>query len=110
MSRYVPIQTPGGLVLAEVDDSNTSQGVVLTAKGEVFKDFEGAVNALKRNAAFLLESLEDLAPQEVEVSFGIKAGAEAGIAIFGLAKASGEASYEVKLTWKADEADRKTTK
>jgi hypothetical protein len=44
--------------------------------------------------------LEVVAPDEVEMAFGITVGAEAGTPFFGLAKASSEASYTVKIIWK----------
>lgn len=97
MTRFIPIETPGGTIWAEVED--VTDAVTLTGTTP-FQSFDQAVQAMKQNAVILLTSLENLAPEEVEVSFGIKAGAEAGTPFFGLAKASGEASYSVKLVWK----------
>jgi hypothetical protein len=39
-------------------------------------------------------------PDEVEVTFGLKATGEVGS--FAVAKANAEANYKVKLTWKRD--------
>ena len=104
MTQFIPLETPGGTIWAEVEEIDTDKGLVLTSN-KPFQSFEDAVEALKRNASLILASLTDLGPNQVEVSFGIKAGAEAGTPFFGLAKASGEASYSVKLSWKSGKAE-----
>jgi hypothetical protein len=103
MSRYIPVETPGGTILAEVEDTEDVGGIELVSAKTKFPSFEEAAASLRANARFLLRAMNDLAPDEVEVSCGIKVGAEAGNAFWGLAKASGEASYTVTLTWKAEE-------
>ncbi len=100
MSHYIPVKTPGGVIWAEVEEK--SEGIETVSAKKALASFEETAEALKENAEFLLKTLESLAPQEVEVSFGIKAGAEAGTPFFGLAKASGEASYTVTIKWKSD--------
>ena len=100
MTRFIPIETPGGTIWAEVEEIAGTDSLTLTTN-KAFQSFDQAVQAMRQNAGVLLASLQDLAPEEIEVSFGVKVGAEAGTPFFGLAKASGEASYEVKLTWKS---------
>ena len=100
MTHFIPIETPGGTIWAEVEEIADSDSLTLTSN-KAFQSFNEAVVAMRKNAGVLIASLEDLAPEEIEVSFGVKVGAEAGTPFFGLAKASGEASYEVKLTWKS---------
>lgn len=104
MTRFIPIETPGGTIWAEVEEIANDKSLTLTSN-RAFQSFEDAVKAMKQNASLILASLSELAPGEVEVAFGIKAGAEAGTPFFGLAKASGEASYSVKLTWKGKKPD-----
>lgn len=104
MTHFIPIETPGGKIWAEVEDIDEVDSVELTGNPP-FQSFDQAVQAMKQNAVILLTSLENLGPEEVEVSFGVKAGAEAGTPFFGLAKASGEASYSVKLVWKPKKAN-----
>lgn len=71
---------------------------VLIAKAE--NTFNSAVDGV-RNAAntlvYQLKSLHD-APDEIEVSFGLKAIGELGGSLV-VAKAGLEANYTVKLTW-----------
>lgn len=108
--HYIPVETPGGIIWAEVEEKDNTQGLVLTSiQDQAFKSFKDVATALKHNAQFLLGALKGLGPQEVEMSFGIKVGAEGGVSFFGLAKASGEANYTVTLKWKPDESPQKTS-
>jgi hypothetical protein len=105
MERYIPVETPGGTIWVEVDGDIDPRGLTLTASSDkAFKTFKEAAQALKGNAQFLLDMLEDLSPEEMEIEFGIKVGAEAGTPFFGLAKTSGEANYTITLKWVADES------
>ncbi len=103
---YIPVETPGGVIWAEVEDSDEAQRFTLTATPDksVFRSFEETVEALKKNAQHLMNAIVVLAPDEVEVSFGIKVGVEAGVPLFGLAKATGEGSYTVTIKWKSEES------
>jgi hypothetical protein len=104
VTHFIPIETPGGTIWAEVEEIDDVDSVKLTGNSP-FQSFDAAVEAMKQNAVILLNSLKTLEPEEVEVSFGIKAGAEAGTPFFGLAKASAEASYSVKLVWRPKNAN-----
>ncbi|MCL4265787.1 MAG: hypothetical protein KJ069_21415 [Anaerolineae bacterium] len=100
MSRYIEVETPGGLILAEIDDSEDLSGIELVGIREKLPTFAEACASLKRNADFILNVTGDLAPDEVEISCGIKVGAEGGNVFWGLAKTSGEATYSITLKWK----------
>jgi hypothetical protein len=108
MAPYVFVNTPGGEILAEVDEGTKTERITLAAMPDVAQSFEKAAEAMKANARRLYELLEELSPDEVEISFGIKAGAEGGTPFFGLAKVSGEASYTVTMKWKAGEESSST--
>ncbi len=60
--------------------------------------FDEAIARIKPMANQLVGALKDLAesPKSVEVRFGLKLSAAAGIIV---AKAATEANFEVKLTW-----------
>lgn len=104
MSDFIPVNTPGGMIWAEIEQTKQQAGLELTAakREKVFKNFEETAEALKQNAQYLLNILKELSPEEVQVSCGIKVGAEGGNTFFGLAKASSEASYTVTIKWKAN--------
>lgn len=96
------VETPGGLLLAEIDvlDKN---GIDLVGIRDKFPTFENACLTLRQNAEQLLGIMHQLSPQEVEISFGIKVGVEGGNAFWGLAKASSEANYSIRLKWSEQE-------
>jgi len=102
MTKYITIETPGGLILAEVEDYADTESLNLTASGiSSNKSFEDAVEKLKETSRFVIKTMKDLSPNEVEISFGISVGAEAGIPFFALAKAKGESSITIKVNWKS---------
>lgn len=95
--------TPGGAIAVELDGEKTGLNMV-SRRSDQLPSFEAALEAMKANAEHVLETVRRLQPDEVEICFGLKAGAEAGSTFWGLAKASGEASYTVKLVWKRGDA------
>jgi hypothetical protein len=66
--------------------------------------FEQAAENARKAAVVILEKVRGLhsRPDEVEITFGLKASGELGSLV--VAKAGIEASYSVKLTWKKPEA------
>ncbi|MFI7022268.1 CU044_2847 family protein [Micromonospora sp. NPDC049900] len=70
--------------------------------GRVRESAAPAVAAAKE----LLEQVKSVAPDSVEVRFGIKA---TGTANWVVAKATGEANFEVTLAWHADDAPDRGT-
>ena len=119
MARYIQYQTAdGGTVLVEVkdraDDAIPKGGVTYASRGvgEAVKDaieevetrFEDAMDAVRQNAQTIIDKVRGGLtdpPDEVEVTFGLKAAGEFGN--FAVAKASAEANYTVKMTWKREE-------
>ena len=102
MTKYITIETPGGMILAEVEDSANTENLSLTASGiSAAKSLEDAVEKLKETSKFVIKTMKDLSPNEVEISFGINIGAEAGIPFFALAKAKSESSITIKVNWKS---------
>ena len=62
--------------------------------------FEEALESVKPSILGFVGLIDGLAkkPDNVELSFGLKVAGEVGL--FAVAKASGEANYTLKLTWK----------
>ena len=109
MARYIKYQTDEGVLLVEVEDElGLAKGGRL---GEAVEDtveeiqirFEDAMNAVRQNAQIIIGKVRGLAdpPDELEVTFGLKAAGELGN--FAVAKASAEANYTIKMTWNREE-------
>jgi hypothetical protein len=101
MSQRVnfPLLSGGGIVV-EVDEHD--QGPRLAAKPGEFAaqsalSFEQAVSRIGPVAQAVLEQVVSLSPQEVEVEFGIKFSAEAGIIV---ARAATEGNCKISMRWK----------
>ena len=115
MSRYLKYQTAdGGIVLVEIEGEAEvpQEGIVKAGRvgdkvqdtvEEVQTKFEDAMSAVRQNAQMIIDKVKGLSdsPDEVEVTFGLKATGEFGN--FAVAKASAEANYTVKMTWKREQ-------
>jgi len=111
MSRYIEFKLPDGSnVVMESDEPGS--GVVKATRGigdvtkQATETFDQAADNARKAALVILEKMRGLhdSPDEVEVTFGLKASGELGSLV--IAKASVEASYSVKLVWKKEETKR----
>jgi len=114
MARYLKYRTAdGGVVLVEVEgEALPQEGVVKASRvGDKVRDaveevqtkFEDAMDAVRHNAQTIIAKVEGLSdkPDEVEVTFGLKATGEFGN--FAVAKAGAEANYVITMTWKREQ-------
>lgn len=113
MAHYIQFRTEDGdPILVEVEEAEASQlGIVRAGLGERIGEtvvqaratFEEGLEIVRRHAAAFIQKLRGLSdpPDEMEVTFGLKATGELGN--FAVAKAGAEASYTVKLKWKRAE-------
>jgi hypothetical protein len=120
MTHYIEFKTEdGGTILVEAAEEETYQpgvvkaGLVDKAKETVAQaqaSFEDGLEVVRRNAAAFIKKVRDLSdpPDEVEVSFGLKATGEVGN--FAVANVGAEASYTVTLTWKREEEKKNSSK
>lgn len=103
----VPVQS-GGTIVVEAPDELVPAGVVRASRpGEVVKEVgqtleEALDKTLVPVGRAVVDRLDEIAPDGVEISLGLKLSAEAGIVI---SKAAGEASLVVKLTWSRERGD-----
>jgi len=116
MIHYIQFTTgDGSTILVEAAEEETYQsGMTKAGLGEKVQEavvqaqatFEDGLEVVRRNAAAFIEKVRSLSdpPDEVEVTFGLKATGELGN--FAVAKAGAEANYTVKMTWKR-EAEQK---
>lgn len=108
MGRYVEFELPdGSRIVIESDElrGEPSGGVVKAGRlSEVAEraqeSFEQTVENARKAALVIVDKVRALhnSPDEVEVTFGLKASGELNTLV--VAKAGIEASYSVKLTWK----------
>lgn len=118
MTQYIQFPTTdGGSMLVEVEaEKAQTQGLVKAGLGDRVQDavvkvrdtFEATMmETVRRNAEAFIQTMRGLSdpPVEAEISFGVNAAAEAGYSA--VAKASGESSYTVTLTWKREKEETK---
>jgi hypothetical protein len=67
--------------------------------GEVVGRIQEAITPAVEAAKAVLEKVKETRPDEIEVKFGVKASGEASWLV---AKAAGEANFEVTLTWRRE--------
>lgn len=95
----------GSTLLVEVDASTEGAIKAADSSGNLIikaeKQFKDALASVKQSVKMLGRELSELAPDEVEVTFGIKTTGEAGM--FAVCKVGGEMNYEVKLRWSKQE-------
>ena len=100
----------GGLVKAGLVDKVAEEGKkVAGAVIQIRDTFEATMmETVRRNAEAFIRTMRDLSdpPAEAEISFGLKATGDVGLNAAAVAKASGEATYTITLTWKRGEAKK----
>lgn len=65
------------------------------------------MDSVATNSRAIMEQMKAISPDSIELTIGITAGGEAGSTILGFAKASGEGSIEIKLTWNKKQSSSK---
>ena len=94
----------GEKIFIEISSSSKeNQGFELAADAADVKvvkaseTFEKAVEKIKPAAMAIANTFQSIGPDELEISFGIKFTAEAGVIISSI---STEINFDVKMTWK----------
>lgn len=112
MSTYIefPLDN-GGSLLIETSDDATSKGGAGFMRGEPTAEaakraqhsFEAAMDNVRHAANQVVDKLRSLShpPDEMEVTFALKASGEFGNLAIG--NLGGEANYSVKLVWRKPE-------
>ena len=120
MSKYVEFQLEGGgtILIEAEDDNKVTGGFVRSGAADAAKEtaeqarqsFDSAIENVRKSANLLVTKLRDLSepPDEMEVTFSLKASGELGNIAVGKARA--EANYSVTLKWKKEEEKEKEKK
>ncbi len=114
MPRYIefPLEGGGAILIESPDEpSKAPTGLVPASRGESLKEmaeqarqsFDASVENVRKSADLLVNKLRALSdpPDEMEVSFSLKASGELGNIAIG--KAGAEANYTVTLRWRKEE-------
>jgi hypothetical protein len=112
MAKYIefPLEGGGSILIETPDEPGKPQsGFVRAGVGEAVqewsdkaqKTFAQSVVGVRQTAGDLLSTLTELSPDEIEVHFSLKATGELGGQL-AIAKAGGEANYNVTLRWKKE--------
>lgn len=101
MTTYIEYDLEDGITLL-IETVEKTSGVTKASKvgnviASVGQKFEDAFTGVKKSAMVLCHQLEELQADEVEVTFGLKATADAGN--FAIGQVGAEANYMVKLKW-----------
>lgn len=116
MTDYIQFTTEDGATISveAAEEETVEPGVVKAglkeeaekAVAEAKVSFERGLEIVRYNADAFIKKVRGLhdPPNEVEMTFGLKATGEVGN--FAVAKAGAEANYTVKLTWKREEDNK----
>jgi hypothetical protein len=118
MTQYVQYQTKDGDVIwVQIQDGEgePQSGVVKAGRlGDKIEDvvldaqirFEEAMDTVRHSAQTIIDKIKGLSdpPDEVEVTFGLKAVGELGN--FAIGSVGAEANYAVTLKWKREPEDK----
>lgn len=104
MNEVVRYEVGSGTVLVEVDAN--SYGVDHPARNEqgivnAGRRLEDALASIRPAAAAAVEALRELAPDHMEIQFGVKLAGEAGAII---ARNAADSHFTVRMSWAGTEA------
>lgn len=112
MSRYVefPLEGGGSIVIESADEPTRTPSGFLRAgdAGDAAHPaqgtFDASVESVRRSAELLVSKLRSLSapPDELEISFSLKASSEAASLVVG--KAGSDANFGVLLRWRSEKA------
>ncbi|MFJ9608977.1 CU044_2847 family protein [Kitasatospora sp. NPDC101176] len=102
MPELLRFQGPddSSLIVEVEDDSPGIELVSRSAEGiaEAAHQLDDALTACRPTIESVLAALKHLRPEQIEVSFGIKLNAEAGVVI---AKTAAEGHFDVTMSWRS---------
>jgi hypothetical protein len=112
VSKYVefPLEGGGSIVIESADEpARTPSGFLRAGEGgdaahPAQGTFDASVESVRRSAELLVSKLRSLSspPDELEISFSLKASSEAASLVVG--KAGGDANFGVLLRWRSEKA------
>ncbi len=115
MSKYVefPLEGGGTIVIESADEPiRTSSGFLRPGEAgadvanQAQNSFDASVEAVRQSAELLVTKLRGLSapPDELEISFSLKASSETASLVVG--KAGADANFGVLLRWRSEKAEK----
>ncbi len=115
MSKYVefPLEGGGTIIIESSDEpARSPSGFLRSGEGtsdnadKAAASFDASVEGVRKSADLLVSKLRQLSapPDEMEVSFSLKASGEVGSLVVG--KAGADCNFNVMLRWRTDEAGK----
>ncbi len=111
MAKFVefPLESGGSIVFETAEDKKVGSGFVKSgeapaeATDKARQSFDTSVEGVRQSADLLVSKLRGLSqpPDEMEVYFSLKAISEVGSLV--IAKAGGEANFNVTLKWRRED-------
>jgi hypothetical protein len=113
VSKYVefPLEGGGSILIESTDEPNRSSagflrdGDARAAAEKAQQSFDASVEAVRRSADLLVTKLRGLStpPDELQVTFGLKASGELGGLTVAKTGANSEANFNIMLKWQKQE-------
>lgn len=102
MTEVLRYEVGSGTVLVEVDDN--SYGVDHPARNEqgvldAGRRLEDAIAGIRPAAVAVFEAMRELAPEKMEIEFGVKLAGDAGAMI---ARNSADGHFILRMSWSAE--------
>lgn len=115
MAKYVefPLDGGGTILIETPDEPDKPKSGFVSTRGvesavqewsdKAQQSFQHSIAGVRRSAEELVTQLNALSPDEMEVTFSLKATGELGGNLV-IAKLGGEVNYNVTLKWRKEEA------
>lgn len=88
-------EVEGGLAGSDLDLAAGGNGMVARARVTL----EEALSQVRPTLGKVIDAVRDSGPDEIEIEFGLKVGADSNVII---AKGTSEVNFAVRLTWKRE--------
>jgi hypothetical protein len=115
MASYLKFELEDGtfVYLEAAEAPKSSSGLIPASRGDNTAEttppsFEKSIDSLRKMAAVMVSSLREgftIEPDEVSISFGVKASAELGNLL--IARGGMDANYNVSLRWHNEKKEKK---
>jgi len=104
MPKYLETKVSGHALFFEINTNDEISDSILLGKPNKSVSFEEILRDVNVTIKSVFDSLENTGIEEIEFEYGIRLGVKAGIPIWVISEASGEANFSIKVKWKKSNA------